>query len=128
MQPNHSSLVGTSNRNRSAITNGSWLLDGVDNRKALGRRYRDLCIAFADDLGGETRLTAPQEALIRQAAAVTVESEKLQGSIVRGEAVDHEQLVRLSNLQGRLLRQLGIKPKGPSKPDLAEYLRSRAAA
>ncbi len=65
--------------------------------------------------------------MIRQAAAVTVESEKLQSAIVRGETVDHEQLVRLSNLQARLIRQLGIKSgKADDGPDLAAYLGSRA--
>ncbi|RZS82057.1 hypothetical protein EV217_2870 [Phyllobacterium myrsinacearum] len=107
-------IIDTSTRNRSAISNGSWLLDGVDNRSALGRRYRDLCMSFADDLGGADKLTEPQRALVRQLAAVTVESEKLQSSIVRGEHVDHESLVRLTNLHARLLKQLGVKATGKS--------------
>ena len=117
-------FVTNPKKNRSAITNGSWILEGVDNRKPMGRRYRDLCMSFADDLGGASKLNPAQETTIRQLAAVIVESEKLQAAIVKGEAVNHEQLVRLSNLQARLIRQLGIKSAGSasSEPDLAAYL------
>lgn len=69
-------------------------------------------MSFADDLGGADKLTEPQRALVRQLAAVTVESEKLQSSIVRGEQVDHESLVRLTNLHARLLKQLGVRATG----------------
>lgn len=112
MSTNQTQIDSTSSRNRSAISNGSWRLEGVDSRSALGRRFRDLCVSFASDLGGDATLNEPQRALIRQVAAVTVESEKLQASIVRGESVDPENLVRLNNLQARLVKQLDIKPKG----------------
>jgi hypothetical protein len=36
---------------RSRVTNGSQLLAGVDGRTAAARRYRDLCMALADDMG-----------------------------------------------------------------------------
>lgn len=123
-----STSVVRTHRNRSAITNGSWKLDGVDNRKAMGRRYRDLCISFADDLGGASRLTTAQEATVRQLASVTVEAEKLQAQIVLGQGiVDHEQLVRLSNLQARLIGQLGLRQnrQAAEVPNLADYLAGR---
>ncbi|WP_259670851.1 hypothetical protein [Rhizobium lentis] len=84
---------------------------------------------FADDLGGAASLNEPQRALVRQVAAVTVESEKLQAAIVRGESVDHENLVRLNNLQARLVKQLDIKPTGKGKPrkSLAEIMQEAAA-
>jgi len=129
MSTHRNQIDSTSTRNRSAISNGSWLLDGVDNRSALGRRFRDLCTSFADDLGGASSLNEPQRALIRQVAAVTVESEKLQASIVKGESVDHENLVRLNNLQARLVKQLDIKPKGQKrKRSLQDILGQGAAA
>lgn len=122
-------FVASSRRNRSAITNGSWLLEGVDNRKAAGRRYRDLCMSYADDLGGADKLTTAQEATIRQLAGVTVEAERLQARIVQGDEVDHEQLVRLSNLQARMIAQLGLRQKKADEvvPSLAELLAKRGA-
>lgn len=129
MSTHRTNLDTTSGRNRSAISNGSWLLEGVDNRSALGRRFRDLCISFANDLGGADHLNEPQRALIRQAASVTIESEKLQAAIVRGESVDHENLVRVNNLHARLIKQLGIKPKAERpRQSLADLLGQGAAA
>jgi hypothetical protein len=129
MSTHRNQIDSTSTRNRSAISNGSWRLEGVDSRSALGRRFRDLCVSFANDLGGDSTLNEPQRALIRQVAAVTVESEKLQASIVRGESVDPENLVRLNNLQARLVKHLNIKPKGKdTTPTLEDYLREKGKA
>lgn len=128
MSTHRNQIDSTSTRNRSAISNGSWLLEGVDNRSALGRRFRDLCQSFADDLGGAASLNEPQRALIRQVAAVTVESEKLQASIVKGESVDPENLVRLNNLQARLVKQLDIKPKGQKRKRSLDDLLGQGAA
>lgn len=129
MSTKQNHIPGTSIKNRSRVSNGSWLLDGVDNRSAVGRRYRDLCMSFADDLGGADSLTEPQRAQIRQLAAVTVESEKLQSAIVKGEKVDHETLVRLTNLSARLVKQLGIKAAGSKRRRTqAEILANRGVA
>lgn len=130
MSTDRTAFASNPTRNRSAISNGSWLLEGVDNRSALGRRFRDLCVSFAEDMGGADGLTEPQRALIRQVSAVTVESEKLQASIVKGEDVDPENLVRLNNLQARLIKQLNIKPgsaKGRPRLSLKEKLAAKAA-
>jgi len=100
---------------RSRITNGRRLLAGVDGRTAEARRYRDLVISFADDLGGADKLTEAEKALCRQAAASVVASERLQSEIVAGREVDTEQLVRLTNVSTRLLARLKAKAK-PAKP------------
>jgi trimethylamine:corrinoid methyltransferase-like protein len=85
------------------------LLANVDGRTAAARRYRDLCISLADDIGGASSLTEAQRALVRQAAAMIVQSEKLQGEVLRGEIVDSEQLTRLANAATRILSRLGVK-------------------
>lgn len=123
-------LVAPSRRNRSAITNTSWTLPGVDGRSATGRRYRDLCLSLADDLGGADKLSTAQAATVRQLAGVMVEAEGMQASIVRGEVVDREQLVRLANLQTRLIGQLGLRNVKPKDevPSLGAYLAARGAA
>jgi hypothetical protein len=103
---------------RSATTNDPLLLRGVDGRSVVPRRYRDVAIALADDLGGQDRLSEPSKILVRQAAAMTVQVESLQSKIVAGEDVNLEQLTRLSNVLGRTLQRLGLrkpraKPTGP---------------
>ena len=42
---------------RSALTNDPLLLRGVDGRSIVARRYRDVAIALADDLGGQDKLS-----------------------------------------------------------------------
>jgi hypothetical protein len=103
---------------RSALTNDPLLLRGVDGRSVEARRYRDVAIALADDLGGQDKLSEPSKILVRQAAAMTVQVESLQSKIVSGQDVNLEQLTRLSNVLGRTLQRLGLKkprarPTGP---------------
>ncbi len=102
-------IAERSPRLRSRVTNGSKLVAGVDGRSADSRRYKDLCMSLADDLGGAAVLTEAQRALVRQAAAMIVQSEKLQSAVLRGEIVDCEQLTRLANAATRILTRLGIK-------------------
>lgn len=87
-------------------------------------------MSLADDLGGASKLTTSQAAMIRQLATVIIESEKLQAQSITGEtAVDHEQLVRLSNLQARLIGQLGLRQRkaDDTVPTLADLLARREA-
>jgi hypothetical protein len=107
---------------RSRITNGKELLANIDGRSTEARRYRDLCFSFADDCGGAATLTEVQRALVRQAAALTVQSEKLQGAMIRGEAVSDEQMTRVANALSRTLHRLGRKPRA-KVPSLAYVLR-----
>src|SRR5580693_3819960 len=100
---------------RSATTNDPLLLRGVDGRSMIARRYRDVAIALADDLGGQDKLSEPTKILVRQAAALTVQVEALQSKIVACEDIDLDQLTRLSNVLGRTLQRLGLK-KAPTKP------------
>jgi hypothetical protein len=107
---------------RAAVTNDPLLLRGVDGRSVVARRYRDVAIALADDLGGQDKLSEPSKILVRQAAALTVQVEGLQSKIVSGEDVDIEQLTRLSNALSRMLHRLGLrKPRARPASPLAEH-------
>ena len=112
---------------RSRVTNGSQLLAGIDGRTAPARRYRDLCQSLADDLGGAASLTEAQRALVRQAAAMIVQSEKLQGEVLRGEIVDCEQLTRLANAATRILSRLGLKRTVTHPPSRLDAMLNGAA-
>jgi hypothetical protein len=111
-------LAERPSRQRSRVTNGSKLMAAVDGRSAEARRYRDVAGALADDLGGAAGLTEAQRAIVRQIAAMTVQSEKLQGAVLRGELVDIEQLTRLSNALSRMLHRLGLK-RAPAKREVS---------
>ena len=119
--------TSTSATNRSAVTNGSRLLEGVDGRSASARRFRDLVRAFAADLGGE--LSELEMGLVRQAAAVALKAEALQAALVRGEPVDGDQLIRLSGTAKRILQAIGHKAeqRKPAGPTLHDHIARRAA-
>src|SRR5271166_3326740 len=75
---------------RSAISNGSRLLAGVDGRSAPARRFRDLIADLINEHGGKGALSAAQLGVIRQAAAINLHLERLQAAIVRGAPVDSD--------------------------------------
>jgi hypothetical protein len=118
----HAQSVARPSRLKAAMTNDPLMLRGVDGRSVIARRYRDLAIALADDLGGQDKLSEPSKILVRQAAALTVQVEGLQTMIVSGEEVNLEQLTRLSNVLGRTLQRLGLrKPRARPASPLAEH-------
>jgi hypothetical protein len=100
---------------RNAVTNSPQLLRGVDGRSIEARRYRDLVISFADDLGGVERLTGADKALCRQAAASVVAAEQVQERLIAGDtSIDLGEATRLSNIAARHLRSLRTRHK-PAK-------------
>ena len=113
---------------RSAATNDPLWLRGVDGRSAVARRYRDVAIALADDLGGQDTLDEASKVLVRQAAALTVQTETMHSKVVAGEVVDDEQLTRLSNALSRTLQRLGRKRAPKGAPSLKDYIESKRAA
>jgi hypothetical protein len=98
-----------------------------DRRTKAARRFALLVSEFTDQLGGKTLVSEARLATVRQLAGVIIAAEEYQAAIIRGEEVDAEQLVRISNLQARLTRQLGLddadaKPKPRTLADkLAEH-------
>jgi hypothetical protein len=91
-QSARNSIAAVRPTNRSAISNRSRLLPGIDGRSATARRFRDIC--YETEIGGN--VTEVERDLVRQAAGLTLRAEQLQAAIVRGEAVDNDELIRLS--------------------------------
>jgi hypothetical protein len=69
-------------------------------------------------------LSVAEQALIRQAAAITVRVEALQADIVSGAAIDDAELVRLTNALHRLLSPLLKRRKGAKPPAIGDLLKS----
>ncbi len=113
---------------RSAISNGTKLLAGVDGRRASARRFRDLVSDLGAELGGLASLSTADVGLLRQAAAMTMSAESLQAAIVRGETVDADALVRLSSEARRVIMTLRRHARPAKQPisALADYLASHA--
>jgi hypothetical protein len=97
--------------NRSAVTSGKKLLDGVDCRLPPGRRFADLCRAYerqAREAGGD--LSVVGRTMIRQAASLTVMCEKLQADQLNGKEISIDDLVRASSEIRRILAVVTGKP------------------
>jgi hypothetical protein len=103
---------------RDRVSNGSSLhaRGTVDQRSAPARRLRDLMQSLAEPLGGLAALTEADRSLVRTAASLTVQAEKLQAQTAGGEAVDLEALTRVSNAQARVLAAIKRKTSPASPP------------
>jgi len=110
-------FADASQLNRSAVTNGSELLPGLDGRSLWARRFRDLIAQHTADLGGEANVSQAQLSLIRRAAALTVELERWETRFAdddgaKAQALDQYQ--RCLNSLRRVLETLGLD----RKPDI----------
>lgn len=119
-------------RQRSRVSNGSSLLNGVDGRRASARRFRDLIADLTrEEFGDSENLSIAELGLLRQAAALTLQAERLQAAVVRGETVNADELVRLSSENRRVLaamrRSKRASPPEPPKETFAD-LAARAQA
>src|SRR5262245_61262483 len=63
---------------RSRVTNGKTLLQGIDGRSMWVRRLRDLINLHLVDLGGADHASEAEKSIVRRAAALTVELERLE--------------------------------------------------
>lgn len=70
---------------RSRITNGTGLLPGVDGRSPWVRRCKDLIREHMSDLGGPDNTTAAERSILRRAATLTVECERLEAKFALAE-------------------------------------------
>jgi hypothetical protein len=101
----------TRSRQKSAITNGTRLLPGTDNRGPWVRRAKDIMADLTSDKGGVTELSAAEASLIRRAATLSVELESLEAKFAEaGQASDRDLDLygRTSGNLRRILETLGI--------------------
>jgi hypothetical protein len=122
MQAVHKPIARNSTTNRSAVTNGSKLLVGIDMRSPTARRFRDLVQAYSAEIGGD--LSQTELAMIKTAASLSLTAEMKQADLVNGKMVDSDDLIRLSSEARRLLDSIAERagkrkpPAGPSIDDL----------
>jgi hypothetical protein len=96
-------------RVRTAIANGRAILEGVDGRSHVARRYRELGALISADMGGVDTLTEAQKQLVRSAAGLVVLRERLDVKAVKGEKVEAGEYCAVSNTLRRVLITIGLK-------------------
>jgi hypothetical protein len=119
-------MVGQVTLEINHMATGGARLRGVDGRSSRARRHRQLLKEFARDLGGEAALTTAERCLIAQAAVTVVTAEELQASLLSGESIEHDRLVRINNSVTRLLTALGVQRRKRQAPHVPVWLKGKA--
>jgi hypothetical protein len=120
---------GDTKYGRSAITNGTTLLPGVDGRSPWVRRCKDLIEIHLIDLGGPDNASAAERSLIRRACVLTVELERLEQKFARDGQANADDLDLYQRTAGnlrRLLEVVGLKralaPRDITPPKVEDYV------
>jgi hypothetical protein len=109
-------------RPRSAVTSGRKLFVEGDLNSAWSRRFHDLVVRHIGDLGGRDVLSEAQLSLIRRAASIECELERLDAMLSTGAEVNLDAYGRAASHLRRLFETLGIERKAKPVESLAEYL------
>src|SRR5215469_10988836 len=96
-------------RPRSAVTSGRQLFVDGNPNSAWSRRFHDLVVGHVSDMGGADLLSEAQFSLIRRAAAIECELERLDARLSLGEPVDMDSYARVAGHLRRLFETLGLK-------------------
>src|SRR5882672_2322176 len=88
---------------RAAVSNGSRLLEGLDERTPYARRYRDVQYDIGQDLGGFDNLTETQRHIVRSIAGLVVLREALDAKLLNGEDVHTATYCTIANTLNRLV-------------------------
>jgi hypothetical protein len=112
MPANHTATASRPPTTRAAVTNGSrhYLTTGGE-LSTVGRRCRDLFELITSDRGGADRLSEGQRQLVRRAAQISIECERMEAARAEGGDLDVEQYVTLTNALCRVLGKLGLGRK-----------------
>ena len=94
--PRSSTVIPTSSKQRSAVTNNLFRIAGVDGRSAAARRWRDIAVAAIEQFGAHN-----PEAL-RELVGLRFTRERVQSDLVAGNTRAAEDIVRLGRLIYRL--------------------------
>lgn len=125
MSTNSGAVTQTKPEARSAVTNGSRLLPGVDGRSVWVRRCRDVIALHVSDLGGAETISEAERSIVRRAAVLTTELERLeQRFALAGEASadDLDLYQKTAGNLRRLLEAVGLQRRANPVNDLPALL------
>jgi hypothetical protein len=99
----------------------------TDGRSASYRRFKDLVLDIAADLGGPENLSTAEMQLIRRASMLSAECERQEALAVREDVeFDCDGYVVKTNALRRVLETIGLK-RAPRDitPSLSSYLQAK---
>jgi hypothetical protein len=80
-----------------------------DSNSAWNRRYHDLVVRHVEDLGGYDLMSEAQLSMIRRAAAIECELERLDGLLSNGIEINLDMYSRCAGHLRRMFETLGIE-------------------
>jgi hypothetical protein len=112
---------------RSRVTNGkSLFVRGGDGRGPWARRMRDIIEMHVSDLGGTDVCSGAELSIIRRAATLTVELERIEARFATGKGDDALDLYqKTSGSLRRLLESIGLKRRPRDVQTIEQYLASK---
>jgi hypothetical protein len=120
---------------KSAVSNGTRLLPGTDNRSPWVRRCKDIMDDLTSDRGGVAEVTSAEASIIRRCAVLSVELEALEVKFAEAGQATAATLDLYSRIAGnlrRMLETLGLKRVPRDVTPLSEIIarldREKAAA
>jgi hypothetical protein len=119
--------TGQKPSHKSKAGNGK-LLPLSDGRSATARRFKDLVLDIAADLGGVEHLSTAEMQLIRRASMLSAECERQEALAVREDVeFDCDGYVVKTNALRRVLETIGLR-RAPRDitPSLSSYLQAKA--
>ncbi len=114
---------------RSALTNGRQLVPGAVHRSPKMQPLRDLVIEHEQDLGGSDYVSTSERRVVRRAAMLTFQLERLDARFMRkkdgtASLTDFETYQRGTNTLRRTLETLGLQRRQRDvTPTLGSLLR-----
>jgi hypothetical protein len=96
----------------------------ADGRSAWARRWNDLVLMHASDLGGYETLSEAQISICKRVATLECELESMEGRKSAGMPVDIEVYGRISGRLCRLLELIGIRRLTKPLDPLSEFAKA----
>jgi hypothetical protein len=109
-----------------ATTGHRMFAGGGDGRSVWGRRWRDLCLAHANDLGGPELLSEAQASIVKRVSTIGCELESMEARLSEGQPIDVGTYARLTGVLARLLELVGIKGRVKPLDPQAELIKALA--
>jgi hypothetical protein len=127
MLESRSTLSPLSPTSRSRVTNGKALFaEGGDGRSPWARRLRDIFHLHLSDLGGDEVVSEAERSIVRRAACLTVELERIEAKFAVSEAGDQDLDLyqRTANSLRRMLESVGLqrRARDVTGPGLGELM------
>jgi len=121
---NRLSAAARAKTQRSRVTNGKTPFVEADRRGPWARRWSDLVAEIISDLGGLDGLSEGQRQLARRCATISIQCEKMEGEVAKGNDINLEMYGTLTDRLGRAFQRLGLHRQARDvTPTLSDFFK-----